>query len=171
MALSTLTPRCHEDFINCFLARIPRALLNPWVLPLNNPFNKGIEFNPTSFVLHELPVAPRNESFRVFTDPSKMHLGLKSSSPLSAIHSAHLITLFKTRAFAYPLLSSPLGIPSPSRVGPDTVHLFSLSPPDIQPYTNQKSKLRRVTRCSVSILSPGLIPATLKQHLFLPFSV
>lgn len=72
-----------------------------------------------------------------------------------------------------PILLLPAPSSSRSAQGQDQTQciFFFLSPLDIQQRINQKSKVFRVARCSVSILSPGMVSATLKPHLFLPFSV
>ena len=91
--------------------------------------------------------------------------------PLFNTFCLHPYSLWKLEYLPILWFPAPFTFRVSSRAGPDTVRLFPLSPPDNQWYTNQKSKLFRVARCSVSILLPGLVPATLKQHLFLPFSV
>ena len=149
---------------------------SPWSFTLIIPLTKGLNLNwHHFFFLCELPVAPHNEIFWVFTDPSKPFR--EFAQDWNQVHAPLLKTFCRPLCLSE---SQPTCPPCPyisftsqtsSRAGPETAHLFPLSPPDNERYTNQKSKLFRVARCSASILSPGLVPATLKQHLFLPFSV
>ena len=146
----------------------------PLVFQVDNPFNKGIELELTSFFfLCELPVAPRNEIFWVFTDPSKPFR--EFAQDWNQVHAPLLNTfcqplcLSERQPTCSPCPYIPFTSQTSSRAGPETAHLFPLSPPD-ERHTNQKSELFRVARCSASVPSPGLVPAALEQHLFLPFS-